>query len=345
VVTLSTSELAVSGLGIMAPGISGPAQALSPAAAAAPGWFQAEVALPGRGYRRLPPACKYLLAAARLAITDGGGRLAEHERDLRAAVVATNNVSAALMEEMDYTIIFKGAQELPPSLSPFMIMSLFASRLSMEHDITGFNLTVNSPVTAGLEAIALAARAVAAGRASAVLVGAVEEALSPAQSADPGSQAGAAVLYCEPDTGGTAHYGRCRARSAFVDPEQAGTPALAAVLDQLLGDSAPGRIDAVLEDSAIGTAAARWLDRLSSERDIVVVPVAAHAGCLLPLQRVVGLLAQEHATQATHGVLAVSGQGPVALAELTVVPRLTAASAAVSAPAANSMEEAHVSSP
>lgn len=195
-VTLSTGELSVTGLGIMVPGISGPDEALASAAEAVADWFRAEVSLPGRGYRRLPDACKYLLAAARLAIGDAGGRFLEHDPCRRAAVVATNNVSAALMEEMDNTIILKNAEELPPSLSPFMIMSLFASRLSMEHDITGFNLTVNSPLTAGIEAIQIAARALAAGRASAVLVGAVEEALSPAQFAGSGSQAGAAVLCC-----------------------------------------------------------------------------------------------------------------------------------------------------
>lgn len=340
VVTLSTGELSVAGMGITAPGISGPGDALAPAEAAAPGWFQAEVALPGRGYRRLPAACKYLLAASRLAIGDAGNRLSETGRDRRAAVVATNNANAALLEEMDYTIIQKGAEEMPPSSSPFIVMSLFASRLSMEHDITGFNLTVNSPVTAGLEAIQIASRAVAAGRASTVLVGAVEEALSPSQSPGPGSQAGAAVLYCEPSATGTARYGTCRARSAFLDPATATGNAAAATFARLVGDDPPGRIDAVLDDSAVGAAAARWLDRLTGECDIVIVPASAQAGCLAPLRRVVGLFAQEHTTHARHAVLAASAQGTIALAELAVAPRQTATT-----PAANSMEETDVRSP
>ncbi len=316
-VTLSTGELTIGGLGIIAPGISGPRQALDPAAPPAPGWFRADVALPGRGYRRLPDACKYLLAAARLAISDSGDRFLEHEPDSRAAVVATNNVSAALMEELDSTIILKGAEELPPSLTPFMIMSLFASRLSMEHEITGFNLTVNSPVTAGLEAIQIASRAIAAGRASAVLVGAVEEALSPTQFAGTGSQTGAVVLACESAGTGATGYGTCRARSAFLDPAQTGDAAVAAAFGQLIGADPPDQIDAVVEDSALGAAAVRWLERLAGEVEVVVVPTPMHAGCLVPLQRVAGLLAQHHPTRTRRAVLAAGGQGTIALAELS----------------------------
>lgn len=339
-VSLSTGELAVAGLGITAPGISGPNSALAPAGEATPEWFQAAVALPGRGYRRLPVACKYLLAAARLAIEDAGNRLSETGRDRRAAVVGTNNAGAALLEELDYTIITKEAAEMPPSSTPYMIMSLFASRLSVEHDITGFNLTVNSPVTAGLEAIQIASRAVAAGRASTVLVAAVEEALSPSQLPGGGSQAGAAVLYCEPTSTGTARYGTCRARSAFLDPAGAETNTAAAVFASLMGDNPPSRIDAVLDDSAVGMAAARWLDRLTGECDVVIVPAAAQAGCLTPVQRVVGLFAQEHTASARHGVLAASAQGTIALAELTVVPRPPATTLA-----ATSREETNVRFP
>ncbi|WP_198351576.1 beta-ketoacyl synthase N-terminal-like domain-containing protein [Streptomyces typhae] len=368
--TARTGQLAVVGLGLVAPGVSGPADAPAPAGAVAPGWFEAESALPGRGYRRLPDACKYLLAASRLAVGDAGDRLAQTGRDHRGAAVAINNTGAALLEEMDHTIMRAGAEEMSPSSSPFIAMSSFASRLSMEHGITGFNLTVNSPVTAGLEALQIAARAVAAGRARAVLVAAVEEALSPSQtqsrrqprspvsgprppsaagawppptagawptsaadagpsaatgppsqaSAD-GTEAGAAVLYCEPVVGGYARYGTCGARGAFLDPESAGRDA-DAVLGPLLGDDPPGRIDAVLDDSAVGTAAARWLDRLTGGAcEVVVVGAPAQAGCLTPLQRVVGLFAQEHTAPTRRAVLAASAMGTLAYAELTVAPR------------------------
>lgn len=317
---MSAGELAVAGLGLVAPGVSGPEGALGPGGEAAPGWFRAEVALPGRGYRRLPDACKYLLAASRLAVGDAGGRFAKTERNLRGAAVAVNNTGAALLEELDHIIMREGAEEMSPSSSPFIAMSSFASRLSMEHDITGFNLTVNSPVTAGLEALQIAARAVAAGRARAVLVGAVEEALSPAQSTCPGSEVGAAVLHCEPAAGGQARYGTCRARGAFLDPDAAASN-VAAALAPLVGDDPPGRIDAVLDDSAVGTAAARWLGHLTGACEVVLVPSSAQAGCLVPLQRVLGLFAQEHTAPARRAVLAASAQGTIAYAELTVVPR------------------------
>jgi 3-oxoacyl-[acyl-carrier-protein] synthase II len=319
VVPLTVGELAVSGLGIAAPGVSDPDGALARLPEAAdPDWFQGEFARPGRGYRRLPPATRYLLAAAEQAVGDAGDRWSRTRSDRRAAVVATNNAGAALLEELDTTIIRHGAQELSPLLSPYSTMSSFASRLSVEHGIAGFTLSVNSPATAGLEAIEIACRALAAGRAATVLVSAVEETLSASQSAR-ASQAGAAVLCCRPAAAGPARYGTCRARSAFLDPAAAADGP--AVFAGLLGDTPPDRIDAVLEDSAVGTAAARWLDRLAGDCDVVIVPTAAHAGCLTPLHRVVGLLAQEHATRTRRAVLAASAEGTLALAELIVTPR------------------------
>ncbi|GGV11579.1 beta-ketoacyl synthase N-terminal-like domain-containing protein [Streptomyces spectabilis] len=317
---MNTGELAVAGLGIVAPGVLGPEGALAPAVEVSPGWFRADVALPGRGYRRLPDACKYLLAASRLAVGDAGDRFARTERNLRAAAVAVNNTGAALLEELDHTIMREGADAMSPSSSPFIAMSSFAGRLSMEHDITGFNLTVNSPVTAGIEALRIAARAVAAGRAAAVLVGAVEEALSPSQATGPRTEAGAVVLHCEPAAGASARYGTCRARGAFLDPGAAAADA-AAVLGPLVGEDPPGRIDAVLDDSPVGAAAARWLDRLGGACEVVVVPSPAQAGCLAPLRRVLGLFAQEHPAPARRAVLAASAQGTLACAELTVAPR------------------------
>ncbi|WP_221351518.1 beta-ketoacyl synthase N-terminal-like domain-containing protein [Streptomyces beigongshangae] len=328
---MSTGGLAVAGLGIVAPGVCRPDDALAPADEAVPGWFQAGSALPGRGYRRLPDACKYLLAASRLAVGDAGDRLSRTAREHRAAVVAINNTGAALMEELDRTIMRDGAAEMSPSSSPYIAMSCFASRLSVEHGITGFSLTVNSPVTAGLEALQLAARAVAADRARTVLVGAVEEALSPSQATAPGSEAGAVVLYCESAAGGRARYGTCRVRSAFLDPAAAASGA-AAVFAPLLGDAPPCRIDAVLDDSAVGTAAARWLDQLTGEHDVVIVPAPAQAGCLTPLRRVLGLLAQERGAPARHLVLAASAQGTVTCAELTLAPHRAVGTGGAEAP-------------
>jgi 3-oxoacyl-[acyl-carrier-protein] synthase II len=301
VVPLSTGELAVHGLGVVAPGTD---------AAPEPGWFDAAAELPGRGLRRLPPASQYLLAAAARAVADAGGRWAGTDRERRAAVVATNNAGAALTEELDRTIIRAGAKELWPSLSPYSTMSSFAGRLSIEQGITGFTLTVNSPATAGIEALQIAARAVAVGRAATVLVAATEETLSPAQSAGRASQTGAAVLCC---SAAGPRYGTCRARSAFLAAADCGP-----VLARLLGEDPPDRIEAVVEDSAIGAAVARWLDRVPG-CEVAVVPV--HGGCLTPLLQVAARLAEEHPAPVRRAVLAASAEGTLALAELTVTPR------------------------
>ncbi|MER5781864.1 beta-ketoacyl synthase N-terminal-like domain-containing protein [Streptomyces mobaraensis] len=321
---MSAGGLAVVGMGIVAPGVTGPEDASGPVLReAAPGWFRADVALPGRGYRRLPDACKYLLAASRLAVRDAGDRFAETAPDDRGATVAMNHAGAALLEELDGTITREGAAELPPSAAPFIAMSSFAGRLSLEHGITGFNLTVNSPVTAGLEALAVAARAVAAGRARTVLVGAVEEALSPSQRCGGGWEAGAAVLQCEPAAGASGgRYGTCRARGGFLRPGATAGEAAAAFARLTGGDDLPDRVDAVLDDSAVGAAAARWLERRAAGgREVVVVPADAQAGCLTPVRRVVGLLARRHPAPARCAVLAASALGSLAWAEVHVAPR------------------------
>jgi 3-oxoacyl-[acyl-carrier-protein] synthase II len=148
------------------------------------------------------------------------------------------------------------------------------------------------------------------------------------------------VLYCEPAAAGTARYGTCKARSAFLNPAEASGDDAAAVVRQLAGDDPPDRIDAILDDSAIGAAAARWLDHLSGECDVVIIPTSAEAGCLVSVQRIVGLFAEQHETLTRRAVLAASGHGAIALAELAVAPRQAAP-----APAANSREEADVRSP
>ncbi|MFF5206334.1 beta-ketoacyl synthase N-terminal-like domain-containing protein [Streptosporangium sp. NPDC000396] len=313
-------RLAVTGLGVIAPGVTGPGDALRPASPPEEDWFQLTTALPGRGYKRLPSGSKYLLAAARAALADARGYVESVEPELRGAVVGTNNANAALLDEMDRTIIDEGAAALSPTTAPFMAMSLFSSRMSPEHGLNGFNLTANSPGSAGIESLQIAARALAAGRASVLLVGAVEEA-PPAEQFDGAADVGAAVLVCEGTETAVARgariYGLCEVRTAFLDPSG---PDTGDVLDRLWGDTPSWHVDAVIDDSPVGTAVRAWLSARFPDPAFTMVPTSTDAGCLAPVRRVVGRLAGGPERITGQAVLAASAHGNLALAVLHPIP-------------------------
>ncbi|GCD95730.1 beta-ketoacyl synthase N-terminal-like domain-containing protein [Embleya hyalina] len=320
------ARMRVTGLGMIAPGVDRPDRALGPRPVPAPGWFRVADALPGRGYRRLPAGCLYLLAAARAAAIDTGASFTGTPADRRAAMVGTNNAGAALIEEFDRTIIDLGAAELSPAHVPYMAMSMFAARLAPEHRLRGFDLTTNSPAVAGLDALQSAARALAAGRASVVLAGAVEEPPSPAQrSSTPTAFApadiGAAILVCEPEDapvdGATVH-GYCATHSAFVPGPDHVRTVLAALWRELVHDGPPPRhIDAVLDDSAIGAAVAAGLPEHARGGGITAVPAASGGGCLTPVRRVVGRLAAPDGRGERTAVVAASAHGHLSVTLVT----------------------------
>lgn len=312
------TDMVVTGLGIVAPGVAKPTQALDPVLVHSPGWFDVAAALPGRGYRRLPPACQYLLAAAQSALEDAGDPLGSLPVERRGVAIGTNNASVALLDRMDRTIIDADAAELSPLSAPFFAMSLFASRLSTEHHICGFNLTVNTPRTAALDALQIGARALAVGRAELLVTGATEEALPGSEPGHQASDVGAAVLICEPparvaERGGTG-YGIVRTRAAFLVPYgPGGTEESVSTLDSSWADvcgAEPTSVEAVLDDSPVGAAVQSWL----AAQRVAVTVTTARAGCLTPLRRLVGLLATGVADRV---VITAAAEGNVALTRLT----------------------------
>ncbi|MCQ4080918.1 3-oxoacyl-ACP synthase [Streptomyces sp. RB6PN25] len=284
------SELVVTGLGITCPGVAKPSDAAAPRQEPSPGWFDVSCALPGRGYKRLPAACQYLLAAARNALADADAPFDGVPDERRGLVVATNNAAMELTEHQDGVILASSADEIGPLTAPFFVLSLFASRLATEHGVRGFCLTANSPRTAGLQALRLAGRALACGRADLLLVGVTEERLPESEPGSSHSDCGAAVLVCGPaaSTAAETAYGDCRIGDVFLEPGGEPDPALTRAWNVVCaGAPGPVLVDAVLDDSAIGGAVASWLAR----RPVETRMVRAGAGCLTPMRHVVGALA------------------------------------------------------
>ncbi|HZM83223.1 MAG TPA: beta-ketoacyl synthase N-terminal-like domain-containing protein, partial [Candidatus Limnocylindrales bacterium] len=195
-----------------------------------PGWFDYKTELGPRGYKYLPPALHYLLTAARHALADGVGAA--------GVVLGTNSAVSALHAAMDRTVVQSHSAELSPMLAPYFSVNLAAGKLASEHRLTGFQLTLTSPRIAGLEAIQVAARALAMGRASCLLIAATEAAPDPAEPGADRGEEGAVVLVARPlsnvdasgagvrSTAGSAGSsaalsggGTCRARTFFVPPD------------------------------------------------------------------------------------------------------------------------------
>jgi 3-oxoacyl-[acyl-carrier-protein] synthase II len=318
------ARVRVVGLGMVAPGAVRPALALDPPVEPLDDWFDPDALLPGRGYRKLPPGCRYLLAAARAALHDTGDWFAGLPAEGRAAVVGGNNAGASLQDDFDRTVIATGAADLSPARVPYMALSMFGGRLAPEHGLRAFVLTTNSPAVAGLEAVQAAARALAAGRATAVLAGAVEDRPAPLQGGGPAHDVGAAVLVCVPEgasVAGERVYGHCSVRGAFVGAAGAAPDdVLDPLWKELLADGPPvARVDAVLDDSAAGAAVAAWLAARAGDSAVTARTRPAGSGTLAPLRRVVGRLAA--GTPGRAVVLAASAHGHVSIADVSPNPK------------------------
>lgn len=270
------------------------------------GWFDVAVELPGRGYRRLPPAIQYLLAAAKRAEADRGGLPDEG----LGVAVGTNNSCTALLHQMNQTIIAGDAEDISPLTAPFFVVSLPAGRLAIEVAAHGFSLTLTSPRTAGLDALRVGGRALAAGRAEVMFAGAAEGLLPPEEPGHEHADEGAVVLICEDASRlaeGTAVRGYCRTAGAFVMPDRPAAPALEAAWARVTDGSPDPPVEAVLDDSPVGTHVATWLkDRLP---DVSIIQ--ASAGCLMPVDRVARLLGD------TGVVVTAAAEGNVTLCRVT----------------------------
>ncbi|WP_051807089.1 beta-ketoacyl synthase N-terminal-like domain-containing protein [Streptomyces sp. NRRL F-2664] len=283
-------------------------------------WFDQRARL-GRGHKYLPPACHYLLAAARTALAESGGEMQRHAPELRGAVIGTDSAVAALHADIDDTVRREGAAALSPMSVPYFSVNLLAGRLATEHRLKGFHLTVTSPRTAGIEALHLAAGALAAGRAAVTVAGAAEAPDPLAGDAEP--EAGAALFVLRP-AGGPVPAGGAVLRTVlrFVPP-----PALAAAdgrrragdcvrraLDTLgAAGPPPEQVELLADPSAVGDAVADALRSWCAGR----VPVStrwsgARAGALAPVVRLAARPLPAHAGRRL--VVTASRAGTVALA-------------------------------
>jgi 3-oxoacyl-[acyl-carrier-protein] synthase II len=315
----------VTGIGLVLPWTDVPDEALEGAGrqfgadrAVDPQWFDARARLGPRGYKYLPPACQYLLLSTRRAVQDGGG-LGHVPAHRRGTTVGTNNGLAQVFDAMDDTVVQGHADDLSPVTAPFFAINVLSTRLAAEHDVKGFQLTLTSPLTAGLEALEAGRRALTVGRCSLLVVAAMEHTL-PGAAGMPADEQGSVALLIESRAGALAReariHGGCRVRTTFLPPramsqaegrDRAGRlvrAALAAV------GAVPGEpVHTVFDGSAVSAAVAGALEAGFSAGS----EVPAGTGCLAPMVLVAGLLA---AGNGPAVVVTATAGGTVAVARI-----------------------------
>lgn len=186
------SRVAISGIGIVAPGAVGAGEFAAMLEAGGSGiapvdrfdtsrfsahnaavvrGFNARDFIPPMKLRRMNALSKFAVAAARMAIDDRGAKLDT------AAGLALGTSFGPMQTSVDYMdeYVAKGPALAPPQLFAESVANAPGSHVAIEHDLRGFNITVTQRESSALAAAMYAATQVVKGTVPAALTGGSEE--------------------------------------------------------------------------------------------------------------------------------------------------------------------------
>ncbi len=136
--------------------------------------FKAEEFLGSKGLRNLDRSTKLVLAAAKLAIEDAELKITEENTDEIGVVTAATFSSVSSMAEFSKEILEEGPKFASPGLFPPTTMNFPSSQISIWYKIKGFNTTISTGFTSGLDGLKYAFDFFQAGYAKTILVSGVE---------------------------------------------------------------------------------------------------------------------------------------------------------------------------
>lgn len=161
-------------------------------------WFDPTSVFGPRGFRHMTKAAQYVLASAascvdhmslendELAVADG------------AVVIGTNFAIYEPVLQLDRTVRNEGAHLIRPTVTPNFSVNIPASVVSIKHGFRALNVTLTTPVTAGLDAVMQGAKYIVNGRANFAIVGAAEDSTPVELTSEPhglfGADGGACLL-------------------------------------------------------------------------------------------------------------------------------------------------------
>lgn len=183
----STSQpIGISGIGPVCPGVASVAELVARDTRSVPAsqanghdWFDPVRFLGKRGFKYLTPATRYVLGAAQVALEDARMPADGYAPVEKGVIIGTNFAVASVHDAMDAVILHEGADHLSPMEAANFSVNLAASHISIKHGFKAFNISLTSPMVAGIEALIFGADAIRQGRAQMVVAGATEDTPSP----------------------------------------------------------------------------------------------------------------------------------------------------------------------
>ncbi|MFA5361873.1 MAG: beta-ketoacyl-[acyl-carrier-protein] synthase family protein [Candidatus Omnitrophota bacterium] len=136
--------------------------------------FNAEDFLGAKGLRNMDRSTKLLCSAAKLAITDADLKITEDNTNDIGVVTATTLSVVFNIAEFTKDAETDGPKHVNPAKFPSTTINSPSSQVSIWFKIKGFNATVSTGYTAGIDALKYAVDFIRLGRAKAVLVAGVE---------------------------------------------------------------------------------------------------------------------------------------------------------------------------
>ncbi|MBU1086519.1 MAG: beta-ketoacyl-[acyl-carrier-protein] synthase family protein [Candidatus Omnitrophica bacterium] len=136
--------------------------------------FKAEDFLGPKGLRNLDRATLLVASAAKLALDDACLEITEENTDDIGVVTATTVSVAFAIAKFTKEVVDDGPQMVNPALFPATTMNYPSSYVAIRYKIKGFNTTISTGHSAGLDALKYAVDFIKTGRARAILVAGVE---------------------------------------------------------------------------------------------------------------------------------------------------------------------------
>lgn len=250
-----------------------------------------------RGWKFFPEPTRAALAAVRLTLADAKRHPDTLEPDERAAtgartgvVVGTNFAVDAIVDRIDRALLAEGIPGISPVECPNFAVNVPAGQLAIAGGFKAFNVTLVDLMTAGYEALLLAGRALAEGRADSVLAGTIEGPPPASAHAVTGPRAdafGACLFHLEPQRSAAerrvvpyAYLAGGTRRMLPGDPQHAAR-VLGSALDRLVGDAGADQVQLCVPAQQDGAHAAdavhAWAAARGGDTTVSVVHGAPQA--------------------------------------------------------------------
>ncbi len=137
-------------------------------------YFDPKEILGPKGLRNLDRATLLIASAAKLALEDSGLEVNEETTDDIGVVTATTLSVASDIAQFTKEVVDDGPGLVNPALFPPTTMNFPSSHLAIRNKIKGFNTTISTGYSAGLDSLKYAVDMINSSRAKVVLAGAVE---------------------------------------------------------------------------------------------------------------------------------------------------------------------------